>query len=74
MNLAEFKAWFDGYTEDMSGPPNEDQWAKIKAKVNIIGAVDYPAMLARYNGLNAGSGMQRLNDERAAVYVKKAAN
>lgn len=36
MTLAEFKAWFEGYTEGMDGPPNEKQWARIKARVKEI--------------------------------------
>jgi hypothetical protein len=36
MTLAEFKAWFEGFTEDMSGAPTEKQWKKIKARVAEI--------------------------------------
>lgn len=36
MTLAEFKAWFEGFTEDMDGPPNAKQFKRIKAKVGEI--------------------------------------
>jgi len=36
MNLAEFKAWFQGYTEGMTGMPNQKQWARIQERVAQI--------------------------------------
>lgn len=36
MNLQEFKAWFEGYTEQMPGRPSEDQWDRIKARIKEI--------------------------------------
>lgn len=36
MTPREFKAWFDGFTEAMSGTPTKDQWKRIKAKVAEI--------------------------------------
>lgn len=36
MNLQEFKAWFEGFTEGMDGPPGERSWARIKEKVKAI--------------------------------------
>ena len=36
MNLAEFKAWFEGFTEILEGPPSEKQWARIQEKVGQI--------------------------------------
>ena len=36
MTLAEFKAWFEGFTESMSKAPNEAQWKRIKARVKEI--------------------------------------
>jgi hypothetical protein len=33
MTLAEFKAWFDGFTESMDGPPSKKQWDRIKERV-----------------------------------------
>lgn len=39
MTLAEFKAWFEGFTEDMDGAPNEKQFERIKAKVKDIDGV-----------------------------------
>lgn len=50
MNLAEFKAWFEGFTEDLSGPPNKKQWTRIQERVaEITGqAVSYPVYIDRY--------------------------
>jgi hypothetical protein len=39
MTLAEFKAWFSGFTESMDSTPNEKQWARIKARVDEIDGV-----------------------------------
>jgi hypothetical protein len=39
MTLAEFKAWFEGFTEDMEDAPNEKQWERIKARVKDIDGV-----------------------------------
>jgi hypothetical protein len=36
MTLAEFKAWFDGFTEGFSGPPTAKQWARVCARVKEI--------------------------------------
>lgn len=36
MTLAEFKAWFEGYTEDMDKAPTEKQWKRIKKRVAEI--------------------------------------
>ena len=39
MTLSEFKAWFEGYTEDMNKSPTEKQWKKIKKRVAEINGV-----------------------------------
>jgi hypothetical protein len=39
MTLQEFKAWFEGFTENMSGAPNKDQWKRIRARVGEIDGV-----------------------------------
>lgn len=39
MTLAEFKAWFEGFTEDMDGAPDAKQWKRIKARVKEIDGV-----------------------------------
>lgn len=39
MTLAEFKAWFEGFTEGMEAAPDEDQWKRIKARVAEINGV-----------------------------------
>lgn len=36
MLVAEFKAWFEGFTENMSGIPNKKQWDRIKKRVEEI--------------------------------------
>lgn len=36
MTLAEFKAWFSGFTEEITEAPSAKQWEKIKAKVAEI--------------------------------------
>lgn len=43
MHLSEFKAWFEGFTEEMKGPPSKEQWAKIKKHVKEISADYTPA-------------------------------
>lgn len=50
MTLSEFKAWFDGFTEDMAGPPSKKQWERIKSRVGEITgqAVSYPVYIDRY--------------------------
>jgi len=50
MTLSEFKAWFEGFTEDMDAAPNAKQWKRIKARVKEIdGTVTtYPVYLDRY--------------------------
>jgi hypothetical protein len=37
MTIAEFKAWFEGYTEEMVGPPSPEQWKRIMARVSELG-------------------------------------
>ncbi len=36
MTPAEFKAWFDGFTEAMTGMPTKAQWTRIKERVGQI--------------------------------------
>lgn len=50
MTLAEFKAWFDGYTEDMDGAPTAKQWKRIKKRVAEIDGqtLTYPVYIDRY--------------------------
>lgn len=50
MTLSEFKAWFDGFTEDMDGAPTEKQWERIKGRVGEITgqSVTYPVFVDRY--------------------------
>lgn len=39
MTLNEFKAWFDGFTENVSKAPTIKQWARIKERVGEINDV-----------------------------------
>lgn len=50
MTLAEFKAWFEGFTETIEAAPSEKQWKRIKARVaEIDGTVTtYPVFVDRY--------------------------
>lgn len=50
MNLSEFKAWFDGFTESMEGKPTDKQWKRIKEQVKKIDgtATSYPVYIDRY--------------------------
>ncbi len=36
MNLPEFKAWFEGFTENISGVPSVKQWKRICSRVKQI--------------------------------------
>lgn len=36
MLIREFKAWFDGFTEEMKSTPTKAQWARIKERVAEI--------------------------------------
>jgi hypothetical protein len=50
MRLDEFKAWFQGYTEEMKGAPTESQWQRIKEQVAKIDGIPmtYPVFVERY--------------------------
>ncbi|MEZ2132698.1 MULTISPECIES: hypothetical protein [unclassified Sinorhizobium] len=50
MTLSEFKAWFEGFSEIMEGPPDEKQWERIKARVAEINGAStpYPIFVDRY--------------------------
>ena len=50
MTPAEFKSWFDGFTEGLAGLPNDAQWGRIKARVAEIDgrATNYPVYVDRY--------------------------
>jgi len=38
MTINEFKAWFEGYTENITKLPTQKQWARIKERVDEIDA------------------------------------
>ena len=42
MTLSEFKAWFEGFTETMDGPPNSKQWARIQKRIAEIDGEPVP--------------------------------
>lgn len=51
MNPSEFKAWFDGFTESLSGVPSRKQWERIQAKVREIKdapPTSYPVFVDRW--------------------------
>lgn len=50
MKLDEFKAWFEGFTEDMDRAPTAKQWKRIKERVAEIDgvAISYPVYVERY--------------------------
>jgi hypothetical protein len=50
MQLAEFKAWFEGYTEGLEGAPTKAQFDRIKEKVKEIDgrAVTETVFIDRY--------------------------
>lgn len=50
MNLSEFKAWFEGFTDNLDGPPGPKAWEKICERVKGI-KVDptpWPVFVDRY--------------------------
>lgn len=50
MTLSEFKAWFEGFTEAMDGPPGLKAWERIHARVKEITGtpISYPVYVDRY--------------------------
>lgn len=43
MNIQEFKAWFEGFNENLNGPPDTRQWARIVAQVCATSSVFNPS-------------------------------
>lgn len=39
MTVSEFKAWFDGYMENIPGHPDERQFARIKEQISELTAI-----------------------------------
>jgi hypothetical protein len=50
MNLSEFKAWFEGFTDNLDGPPGPKAWEKICARVKEIKAdpTPWPQFIREY--------------------------
>lgn len=36
MTLAEFKAWFEGFAENIDGAPTPEQWARVAEKLDEV--------------------------------------
>lgn len=61
MQVSEFKAWFEGFTEDMTKLPTVKQWARIKARIDEIDGV-----ATTWMGLTAGTQTVSTNLQRDA--------
>lgn len=51
MNLSEFKAWFEGFSENLTGTPDKKAWARIQEKIGQIQnapATTYPVFVDRW--------------------------
>jgi hypothetical protein len=50
MNLGEFKAWFEGFTEALDGPPGPKAWRRICEQVKAIKAepTPFPTIIREY--------------------------
>ena len=50
MNMSEFKAWFEGFSEVITVAPNPQQWARIKQRLAQVDGVPttYPVYLREY--------------------------
>ena len=46
MTMAEFKAWFDGYSEAIGDVPTPEQWERIKEKIASVYPVVNPSPFA----------------------------
>lgn len=57
MNAVEFKAWFEGFTENMEGPPNAKDWKKICEKIGSMkSSYPYPHLSPYYPVWNSVYG------------------
>lgn len=50
MTLAEFKAWFEGFTEGIKVVPDTSQWQRIKKRITEIdnSPTSFPVYIERY--------------------------
>ena len=48
MTLSEFRAWFEGFTENMDGPPNKKQWDRIQKRVKQIKSNPAPIVVEKW--------------------------
>ena len=67
MTLSEFKAWFEGFTESLSGPPNPDQWKRIQDRVKQIAPVTVTNHYLYKRTLVAAEALPYVYDPRLAV-------
>lgn len=49
MNLGEFKAWFEGFSEGIDEKPTAAQWKKIKAKMVTITPMPSQTIVHEYH-------------------------
>ena len=48
MNLAELKAWLEGFCDGMGNAPTPKEWEKIKAKIAETQAITVPNVVSPY--------------------------
>lgn len=50
MNLSEFKAWFEGFSEGIDDVPSKKQWKRINEKIESITSdpTPWPVFVERY--------------------------
>lgn len=49
MTLSEFKAWFEGFTENVSKLPTQKQWARIQQRVKEIETPEPERVIERHH-------------------------
>jgi hypothetical protein len=47
MTPADFKAWFDGFSEGVGDHPTPQQWARIKERLSEVGGETYADKLRK---------------------------
>jgi hypothetical protein len=57
VTLSEFKAWFEGFTDNIDGAPTPEQWAKVKEKVALLSS---PALFHDPRPVPFGQWAERL--------------
>jgi hypothetical protein len=36
MSLRDFLNWFEGFSDNLDGPPNDQQWEKVRKRINAL--------------------------------------